>query len=71
MEPSYNALMMSNLRDLAKDRSLRRYSRLRKADLISLLRLHDASARASTEYPTITEEGAHKQFDPEESDSEE
>ena len=71
MEPNYNALRMSNLRALAKDRGLQRYSRLRKVDLISLLRFHDASTRAPMEYPTIMEEGAHKQFDPEESDSEE
>ena len=57
MEVDYNGLRMSELRALAKDRGLWSYSRLRKADLISLLRFHDASTR------TFTEEGA--QYNPE------
>ena len=49
MQPNYNALRMSEQRALAKDRGLREYSELRKADLISLLRSHDASTQASKE----------------------
>ena len=52
---------MSDLRALSQDRGLRSYSKLRKADLISLLRCHDASTRTSM---------AQKQFDPEELDNE-
>ena len=62
MQSNYNALRMSELRALSKDRGLRGYSKLRKADLISLLRSHDASTRTSKEEDA--------QFDPEESDNE-
>ena len=64
---------MSNLRALTmNDRTLMGYSKFRKADLISLIRTHDASTRTSMEEgaqeeldnPTITEERA--QIDPEE-----
>ena len=88
MQPNYNALRMSEQRALAKDRGLRGYSDLRKADLISLQRSHDATTQASVEeiaqfeedevdspsdesYQTIMEEGAQRQFDPEESDNKE
>ena len=57
MEADYNTLRMSELRALTKDLGLWGYSRLKKADLISLLRFHDASTRTSME------EGAP--FDPE------
>ena len=70
MEVDY-IFLVSNLRSLAKDRGLPCYSKLRKADLISLLRSHDASTRTFTEKgaqesnnevdsfdnPTIMEEG--------------
>ena len=55
---------VSDLTALATDRGLRGNSELRKADLISLLRFHDASTRTSME------EGAQTQFDQEESDNE-
>ena len=79
MEVYYKIFSVSDLKALAKDRSLWGYSRLRNADLISLLRSHDASTRKSAEgaksnleesdnedelYPMIT---TQKQFDPEES----
>ena len=64
MEVDYNIYWVSDLRFLAKYRGLRGYSKLRKADLISLLRSHNASTRKPTE------EGTQKQFDSEESDNE-
>ena len=39
----YNIFRASGLRALAKDRCLRGFSKLGKADLISSLRSHDAS----------------------------
>ena len=48
-----------------KHARLRGYSKLRKADLIYLLRSHDGSTRTSME------EEAQKQFNPEELDNEE
>ena len=58
----YNIFCVSDLRTLAKDRGLQGYSKLRKVDLTSLLRFHDASNnRTST---------TQKQFNPEESDNE-
>ena len=50
------------MRALVKDRGLWGYFRLRKADLISLLRFHDAIT------PKSMEGGVQKQFDSEESD---
>ena len=64
IEVDYNIVWVWDLRYLAKDHGLRDYSKLRKADLISLLRSHDASTRKSIE------EGNQKQFDPEESGNE-
>ena len=63
MEPNYNALRTPELRALMKDCGLRGYSKLRNADLISLIRSQDASTRTSTKGV------AQKQFDPEESDN--
>ena len=45
MEVDYNIFCVSVLRALAKDRGLRVCFKLRKADLISSLRSHDASTR--------------------------
>ena len=63
VEVDYNIFWVSDLRTVAKDRGLWGYSKLRKADLIKLLRFHDVSARKSME------EGTQKQFDPEELDN--
>ena len=52
MEVDYNIFWVSDLRALEKNRGLRGYSKLRKADLISLLRSDDASTRTSTEEVT-------------------
>ena len=59
MKVDYNVFWVLDLRALAED-----YSKLRKADLISLLRFHDASTRTSAK------EVAQKQFDQEGSDNE-
>ena len=77
MEVGYNVFWVSELRALPKDLGLQDYSRVRKADLISLIRLHDASGHdpeeseneekvnSSSNHPRITEEGPQKQFDTE------
>ena len=62
MEVDYNIFWVSDLSALGKYWSLRGYSKLRKADLISLLRSHDLSTQMFTK-----ERG---QFDPEELDNE-
>ena len=59
MEPNYEALTIPELRFLVKYYGLRHYSELRKADLISLVRFHDASTLTFT---------AQKRFDPEENE---
>ena len=46
MEVDYNIFCVSDLRALVKDRGLRVYFKLRKADLI---RSHDASTRKGTQ----------------------
>ena len=45
MEVDYNIFCVSELRALAKDCGLQGYSKLRKADLISLLRSHKGHRR--------------------------
>ena len=69
MGPSYNALRMSELRALAKDCSLRCYSKLRKADPISLPRFDpeesDSEVGSPSDDPKMLEEGAQKQLDSE------
>ena len=68
---------MSELRALARQLGLRSSSKLRKADLISLLRFdpEESDNENKVDSPshdrTIAEEGEQKQFDPEESDNEE
>ena len=62
MEVNYNIFWVSDMSALGKHWSLRGYSKLRKAGLISLLRSHYVSTQMFTK-----ERG---QFDPEESDNE-
>ena len=69
MEPNYEALTILDLRTLAKYRGLRHYSKLQKADLISLLRFDAEESDNKVDDPKIKEKGA--QFDPEKSDKEE
>ena len=85
MEVDYKIFCISYLKALVKCHGLQGYSKLRKADLISLLRSHNESTRKFMKggaqfdleeldnedelYPKITGEGT--QFDPEESDNKE
>ena len=76
MKPNCEALTIPELRFLAKYRGLRRYSKLRKGDLINLLRFdpeeldNEDEVNTFSDSSTITEEGTQKQFDPEELDNE-
>ena len=47
---------MNELQSLAKERNLRGYSRLRKADLINLLRLNVRVSPDATQVPEIIEQ---------------
>ena len=62
MESNYSTLRVSELRGIAKERELRQYSKLRKADLISLLRFDSEGSDNEVDDPKITEEGVQKQF---------
>ena len=57
MENNYEALRMPELKALARERGLRGYSRLRKADLIAFLQNNERRAQMSTWEPQREPQG--------------
>ena len=57
MENNYETLRMPELKALARERGLRGYSRMRKADLIAFLQNNERLAQVSTWEPQREPQG--------------